>query len=115
MIRKAILLALAASTVSFAVCAADGLDSVKVVKDPQTGKRRAATPDEAAAMANQPAQRLAPNVVAVSRPSMSIVSRPDGSATIRRSLDDLDSLVAVKGADGKVSINHKGNAEGVSK
>jgi hypothetical protein len=105
--------------VVFAACAAAaqevkvvnaGLDSVKVVKDKDTGKLRAATPDEAAAMASQPAQRLAPNVVVMSRPSMSIVSRADGSATVRRSLDDLDSVVAERNADGKLRIDHKGGS-----
>lgn len=121
MIRKVILLAIAASTgVSFAACAAENTvtivnagpttESVKVVKDPDTGKLRAATPDEAAAMASQPAQRLAPNVVTISRPATTMVNRADGSATIRRSLDDMDSLVAVKKADGKVSYGHKGDA-----
>ena len=118
MIRKWIMPAFLAGTgVVFAACAVAaqgvtvvnaGLDSVKVVKDKDTGKLRAATPDEAAAMASQPAQRLAPNVVVMSRPNMSIVNRADGSATIRRSLDDLDSVVAERGANGKLNIGHHG-------
>jgi hypothetical protein len=120
MIRRYILLALVASTggaLAMGAAAADGVtivnagpavDSVKVVKDKDTGKLRAATPDEAAAMASQPAQRLAPNVVVMSRPATSMVSRADGSATIRRSVDDLDSVVAERGANGKMTVRHKG-------
>ena len=122
MIRKWIRLACAAGmgvTLAAGVAAADtvtvvkagpAIDSVKVVKDKDTGKLRAATPEEADAMASEPAQRLAPNVVVMSRPATTMVTRADGSATIRRSLDDLDSVVAQRGADGKLKIDHKGGA-----
>jgi hypothetical protein len=84
------------------------VSSVKVVKDKETGKLRAATPEEADEMAAQPASRLAPNVVVISRATTTMVTRADGSATIRRSVDELDSLVAEKRADGKLTVRHKG-------
>lgn len=87
--------------------AGPAMDAVKVVKDKETGKLRAATAEEAAQMAARPATRLAPNVVVLSRPTTTIVTRPDGSATIRRSLEDLDSLVAVRRADGKLNVRHQ--------
>jgi len=121
MIRKTSLLALAACTGVALAAGANAADevkvikapeaavsSVKVVKDKQTGKLRAATPEEADEMASQPAARLAPNVVVVSRPATTMVTRPDGSATIRRSVDELDAVVAEKRADGKLAVRHKG-------
>ena len=116
--RKTMLLAAMASTgVLFAagtaaaaevtiVRAGPALNAMKVVRDKDTGKLRAATAEEIAAMGNTPASAFAPNVAVVSRPQTTIVTRPDGSATIRRSLDDLDNVVAVKGADGKLKMGH---------
>jgi hypothetical protein len=89
--------------------AGPALNDVKVVKDKQTGKLRAATEEEAAEMAAQPAARLAPNVVVISRPTTTMVTRPDGSSTIRRSIEDLDSLVAERRTDGKLSVRHNAN------
>ena len=121
MMRRTSLLAILASTgvaLAAGVAAADEVkvikagpvvDAVKVVKDKQTGKLRAATEEEAAAMAAQPSARLMPNVVVISRPTSTIVQRADGSATVRRSLDDLDSLVAQRGADGKLRVHHNAN------
>jgi hypothetical protein len=43
----------------------------------------------------------------LSRPATTMVQRPDGSATIRRGADELDEVVASKGADGKVKLGHK--------
>jgi hypothetical protein len=87
------------------VKAGGGTDAVKVVRDKDTGRIRAATPDEIESMGSS---SLAPNVVVLSRPATTMVSRPDGSATIRRSIDDLDSVVVERGADGKVSMRHGG-------
>lgn len=87
------------------VKAGGGTDAVKVVRDKDTGKIRAATPEEMDAMGNS---SLAPNVVVLSRPVTTMVQRPDGSATIRRSLDELDSVVMERGADGKLSMRHGG-------
>jgi hypothetical protein len=83
-----------------------GADAVKVVRDKDTGRIRAATSDEIAAIGTT--SRLAPNVTILNRPATTMVERPDGSATIRRSLDDLDSIVAERGADGRLSKRHGG-------
>jgi hypothetical protein len=84
------------------------LSSLKVVKDKDTGKLRAATPEEADEMAQRPTSRLAPNVVVISRPATTMVSRADGGVTFRRSLDDMDSLIAEKRTDGKLTVRHNG-------
>jgi hypothetical protein len=86
------------------VNAGAGTDAVKVVRDKDTGKIRAATSDEIAAMGTT--SRLAPNVSILNRPATTMIQRPDGSATIRRSLEDLDSIVAERGADGRLSKRH---------
>ena len=88
--------------------AGSALNDLKVVKDKHTGKLRAATPEEAEEMARQPATRLAPNVVVISRPATTMVQRADGSATIRRSVEDLDALVAER-RDGKLTVRHNGS------
>jgi hypothetical protein len=36
-----------------------------------------------------------------------IVWRADGSATVRRSVEELDSLVIERGADGKLNVRHE--------
>ena len=114
--RLARLLAVVESTgVAFAVTAAEvkvvkagqALDSVKVVRDKDTGKLRNATPEEIEELGKLP-NVYAPNVVVLSRPATTSVTHPDGSATIRRSIEDLDSLTATRGADGKLVIRHKG-------
>jgi hypothetical protein len=105
-------MALAASTAQAAeskvtvVTAGSATDAMKVVRDKDTGKIRAATPEEMESMAGT--RSLAPNVVVLSRPVTTMVSRPDGSATIRRSVDDLDSVVMERGTDGKLSMRHGG-------
>jgi hypothetical protein len=81
------------------------LDAKKVVRDADTGKLRPATEEEAAAMGSA-TNRFAPNVAVISRPTTTMVTRPDGSATIRRSIEDLDSLVATRTADGKLAVKH---------
>lgn len=92
----------AESTVTV-VKAGGGMDAVKVVRDKDTGRIRAATPDEIASMGPS---TLAPSVVVMSRPGTTMVSRPDGSATFRRSVEDLDSVVLERGADGKATMRH---------
>ena len=92
--------------------AGPGLDTLRVVRDKDTGRLRAATAEEIEAMtANRRAARFMPNVVVQNRPETTIVNRPDGSATIRRSLDDLDSLTASRTADGKLVVRHNGKDE----
>lgn len=83
------------------------LDAMKVVRDKNTGKIRAATPEEIEEMNAAPRTGYAPNAVMLSRPTTTIVQRADGSATIRRAVDDLDEVVASKGAGGKINLGHK--------
>jgi len=80
-----------------------GTDAVKVVRDKDTGRIRAATAEEIEAMGPS---RLAPNIVTLSRPTTTAVTRPDGSTTIRRTLEDLDSVVMERGSDGKFRMRH---------
>jgi len=86
--------------------AGDAMSQMKVVRDSETGKLRAATSDEIAAMGQGSTRSLAPSVVVLSRPATTMVSRPDGSATIRRSVDDLDSVVVSRSTDGKLVMHH---------
>jgi hypothetical protein len=97
--------AVAAESTVTVVKATGGLDSMKVVRDKDTGKLRAATSEEIVEM-NNSGQALAPSLLSLSRPVTTMVTRADGSATIRRSLDDLDSLVATRTADGKLIVQH---------
>ena len=90
------------------VKAGAALDAVKVVRDKETGKLRAASPEEIEELSKLPSPALAPNIVVLRRPVTTSVVRPDGSATVRRSLDDLDSVVATRGADGKLVLRHAG-------
>ena len=83
------------------------LDAMKVVRDKDTGKLRAATAEEIDEMNAAPRSGYAPNAVMLSRPMTTIVQRADGSATIRRGVDDLDDIVVSKGADGKITMGHK--------
>jgi ABC-type Na+ efflux pump permease subunit len=89
------------------VVKAAGLDTMKVVRDKDTGKLRAATSEEIVEMSAS-GSRLPPSVLTLSRPTTTVVTRADGSGTVRRSLDDLDSLVATRTADGKVVLRHGG-------
>ena len=99
--------AAAAAESTVTIVNAPKLDAMKVVKDKDTGKIRAATPEELEAMNAAPRTGYAPNAAMLSRPATTMVQRPDGSATIRRAADDLDALVVSKTADGKVTLGHK--------
>ena len=94
-----------AAEVKVTVVKAGGADALKVVRDKETGKLRAATPDEIAEMNRQPGN-YAPNAAVLSRPVTTLVTRSDGSMTIKRSADDLDSLVVTRGANGKLVARH---------
>ena len=86
--------------------AGDATSQMKVVRDKETGRIRAATSEEIAAMGESSARSYAPSVVVLSHPQTTMVSRPDGSATIRRSVDDLDSVMVSRSADGKLVVHH---------
>ena len=94
-----------AGEVKVTVVKASGLDSMKVVRDKETGKLRAATPDEIAEMNRQPSNYV-PNAAVLSRPVTTVVTRADGGMTVKRSVEDLDSLVASRDANGKLVIRH---------
>jgi hypothetical protein len=83
------------------------MDSLKVVRDKVTGKIRAATPEEIEELNAAPRSGNLPNAAQLNRPVTTRVPRPDGSATIRRGAEDLDEIVASKGADGKINLGHK--------
>ena len=83
------------------------MDALKVVRDKVTGKIRAATPEEIEELNAAPRANYAPNPILMNRPVTTMVQRPDGSATIRRGGDELDEIVATKGADGKINLGHK--------
>jgi hypothetical protein len=83
------------------------LDALKVVRDKHTGKIRNATQEEIEELDAAPRTRYAPNPVMLSRPATTMVHRTDGGATIRRSADELDEVVAAKGAGGKIDMGHK--------
>jgi len=93
------------------VKAGDALSQMKVVRDKETGKLRPATSDEIVAMSQGSARSYGPSVVVLSRPNTTMVTRPDGSATIRRSIDDLDSVVVSRAADGKLHMQHGAKGE----
>ena len=82
------------------------MDAMKVVRDKQTGRIRAATPEEIEEL-NAARTSYAPSPLMLSRPATTMVQRPDGSATIRRGADELDEIVVSKGADGKLNMGHK--------
>lgn len=98
------------------VKAGGGTDKVIVVRDQDTGRIRPATPEEIEAMGSgaragagaSASSRFAPNPVVLSRSETTMVSRPGGGATIRRSMDDLDKVVLERSADGKMSMRHGG-------
>ena len=79
---------------------ADALSDMKVSRDKETGKLRAPTPEENAAL-DAKARSIAPNVVVLRRPVTTVEVRPNGSAVAKRSLDDMDNLVMERTADGK--------------
>ena len=87
------------------VKAGSGLDAMKVVRDKETGKLRAATAEEITEMNSQPTSYL-PNAAVLSRPVTTLVTRADGSMTIKRSIEDLDSLVVSREANGKLVARH---------
>ena len=89
------------------VTVVNALDAMKVVRDKDTGKLRAATSDEIVEMSAS-GSRLPPSVLGIARPVTTFVTRADGSVTVRRALDDLDSLVATRTADGKIVLRHGG-------
>src|SRR5690349_15409389 len=84
-----------------------GLDAMKVVRDKDTGKLRAATSEEIVEMSAN-ASKLPPSILTLSRPVTTVITRADGSVTVRRSLEDMDALVAVRTADGKIVLRHGG-------
>jgi hypothetical protein len=86
--------------------AGDALNAMKVVRDKETGKLRPATPDEMAQMGLATAPGYAPSIVVLSHPVTTMVTHADGSATIRRSLDDLDKVVVSRAADGTLAAHH---------
>jgi hypothetical protein len=88
------------------VKAGDALNAVKVTRDKDTGKLRPATPEEAAQIGRASAPGYAPAIVVQSHPVTSLVTNPDGSITVRRSLDDLDKVMISRTADGKVRMGH---------
>jgi hypothetical protein len=97
--------AVAAEPTVTVVKAPGKLDGMKVVRDKETGKLRAATPEEIAEL-NKATSGYAPNAVILNRPVTTLVTRPDGGQTIRRSADDLDSLKASRSSDGKLTVHH---------
>ena len=126
---KSLLAAMACSGVAFAAGAAHAaesrvyvvnapakLDAMKVVRDKDTGKVRAATPEEIEAMNAAPSNGFAPNAAVLSRPFSTLTVNADGSMTGRRSFDDLYSIVVERSADGKTVLRHGGkNAPAASK
>ena len=94
-----------AAEVKVTVVKAGGLDARKVVRDKETGKLRAATSEEIAEMNRQPST-YAPNAVVLGRPVTTLVTRTDGSMTIKRSPEDMDSLVVTRDANGKLVARH---------
>ena len=94
-----------AGEVKVTVVKASGLDGIKVMRDKESGKLRAATPEEIKEM-NSQSSGFAPNAVVVSRPATTFVTRADGSMTVRRSIEDIDSLKVERGANGKLVAHH---------
>ena len=94
-----------AGEVKVTVVKASGLDGIKVVRDKESGKLRAATPAEIVEM-NKQSSGFAPNAVVVSRPATTFVTRADGGMTVRRSIEDIDSLKVERGANGKLHAHH---------
>lgn len=83
-------------------------DAMRVVRDQDTGKIRMATPEEIAAMAFDAPSTSRPAPSVLGRSATTMVTRSNGSATVRRSVDDLDAVVIERSADGKMSMRHAG-------
>ena len=81
------------------------MSDMKVWRDPQTGKLRAPTPEESAALDAIPRSTTS-NVVVLRRPFTTIEVRPNGSAVGKRSLDDMDNVVLTRTPDGKAVMSH---------
>lgn len=86
---------------------ASALSDMKVSRDKETGQLRAPSADEEAALASK-SRMLAPNVVVLRRPVTTMEFRSDGSAVMKRTLDDMDNLVLTRQADGRSVIRHGG-------
>ncbi len=91
------------------VASSSALSDVKVARDKETGKLRAATAEESAEL-DAKAKTLAPSVVQIMRPVTTVQMRADGSAVGKRSLDDLDNVVLFKTQDGKTVMQHSDKA-----
>lgn len=81
------------------------MSDMKVWRDPQTGKLRAPTPEESAALDAIP-RSTTPNMVVLRRPFTTFEFRSNGSAVGKRSLDDMDNLVLTRTPDGKAVMSH---------
>jgi hypothetical protein len=95
--------------------AANALNDMKVARDKETGALRSPTQEEEAALrVRAKGTSYAPNVVVLRRPSTTVEVRADGSAVAKRSLEDLDSIVATRTADGKTVLRHSDKPESAS-
>jgi hypothetical protein len=95
--------------------AANALDDMKVARDRETGELRNLTQEEEAALkVRTKGASYAPNVVVVRRPSTTVEIRADGSVVAKRSLEDLDNIVATRSADGKTVLRHSDKPEPAS-
>jgi hypothetical protein len=86
----------------------DAASSRKVARDATTGKLRPTTEAEDAELeAAAASQRGANNgVLVVNRPSASVARLPSGAVVAKRTVEDLEQLIAVKTTDGKLQIDH---------
>jgi hypothetical protein len=84
------------------------LDSRKAARDSETGQLRAPTTEENAELdaATARSRGTSTNVVVLRRPITTAEVRADGSVVAKRSLDDMDNLVAERRTDGKLAIRH---------
>jgi hypothetical protein len=95
--------------------AANALDDMKVARDKETGQLRSLTQEEETALkVRAKASSFAPNVVVVRRPSTTVEIRADGSVVGKRSLEDMDNIVATRTADGKTVLRHSDKPESAS-
>ena len=94
------------------VNSANALNDMKVARDKETGELRSLTQEEEAALkVRAKASSYAPNVVVVRRPSTTVEIRADGSAVAKRSLEDMDNVIATRTADGKTVLRHSDKPE----
>jgi hypothetical protein len=86
----------------------DAASSRKIARDAVTGKHRPTTEEEDAELdAVAALQRNASSgVLVVTRPNASVARLPSGAVVAKRTVDDLEQLVAVKTVDGKLKIDH---------